>query len=149
MGIFMKNGVLETRPKLKLVAQIGLLMGPFLSMMDSNIVNVALPNIAKTLGSKLTDAQWIVSGYMLALAACLAVSAYLAKRFGTINVYRICLLGFTAGSAFCALSTSMNMLILARIVQGLLGAPLIPLAMSMIFGGGIKAKAWTSHQYWG
>lgn len=136
----MENEVVEPKQKLKLLAQVGLLMGPFLSMMDSNIVNVALPDIAKALSSNLTDAQWIVSGYMLALAACLAVSAYLAKRFGTLYVYRICLLGFTAGSAFCALSTSMSMLIIARIVQGLLGAPLIPLAMSMIFGGGEKSN---------
>lgn len=69
----------ETERRLTLVAQIGLLMGPFLSMMDSNIVNVALPKIEHSLNGSLTMAQWVISGYLLALSAVLAASAYLAN----------------------------------------------------------------------
>ncbi|QQE77859.1 DHA2 family efflux MFS transporter permease subunit [Alicyclobacillus sp. SO9] len=136
----MANEYVESRQKLKLLAQIGLLMGPFLSMVDSNIVNVALPDIAKALNSNLTDAQWVVSAYMLSMAAGLAISPYLAKRFGTLNVYRVCLLGFALGSTLCALSTSIVVLTIARSIQGVLGAPLIPLAMSMMFGRETKTE---------
>lgn len=122
--------------KLPLMAQLGLLMGPFLSMIDSNIVNVALPDIAKNLNSLLTSAQWIISGYLLALSAGLAATSYLSKRFGKKPVYLVSLIGFTIGSAICSFAPTIQVLIAARVLQGLLGAPLIPIAMSMIFGGG-------------
>src|SRR5215470_17401685 len=61
-------------PTLTLAAQAGLLAGPFLSMVDSNIVNVAIPDIARQLATPLAIAQWVVSGYLLALAATLAAT---------------------------------------------------------------------------
>ena len=126
----------SSRASLTVLMQAGLLAGPFLSMLDSNIVNVALPDIARELHSPLETAQWIVSGYLLALAAVLAASAYLAKRFGTSRVYLASLLGFTLASAMCALAPSMGLLIAARSLQGALGAPLVPLAMGMLLGQG-------------
>jgi EmrB/QacA subfamily drug resistance transporter len=117
---------------LSLATQIGLIAGPFLSSVDSNIVTVALPSIANQLHTTLQNTQWILSAYLLALAAGLAASAYLAKRFGTRRVYLMSLLGFTAASALCAFTPNISLLIVARIVQGLLGAPLIPLAMNML-----------------
>src|SRR5262245_13860738 len=119
---------------LSLAAQAGLLAGPFLSMVDSNIVNVALPDIATQLHATLDTAQWIVSGYLVSLAAVLAASPYLAKRFGTRRVYLMSLLGFTIASMLCAVAPNIGLLIGLRAVQGALGAPLVPLAMSMLLG---------------
>ncbi len=82
-----------------LAMHVALLAGPFLSMVDSNIVNVALPAIAGQLHAALATAQWVLSGYLLALAAALAASAYLAKRFGARRVYLASLIGFTLASA--------------------------------------------------
>ncbi len=124
-----------SRASAPLVAQVGLLAGPFLNMVDASIVNVALPAIARQLHTALDTAQWVLSGYLLALAAGLAASAYLAKRFGTRRVYLASLLGFTLASVLCALAPSIGLLIAARAVQGLLGAPLVPLAMTMLLGG--------------
>lgn len=118
----------------------GLLAGPFLSMVDSNIVNVALPDIASSLNAPLTTAQWIVSGYLLALAGGLAASAYLARRYGTRRVYLWSLLGFTVASAACALAPGIGPLIALRAAQGALGAPLVPLAMNMLLGGEDAAR---------
>jgi EmrB/QacA subfamily drug resistance transporter len=129
-----------SRSSLTAMTQAGLLAGPFLSMLDSNIVNVALPDIALQLHSSLETAQWIVSGYLLALAAVLAASAYLARRFGTSRVYLASLLGFTLASALCALAPNMSLLIAARALQGALGAPLVPLAMGMLLGQGGAAR---------
>jgi EmrB/QacA subfamily drug resistance transporter len=130
----------SSRSPVSTTTQAGLLAGPFLSMLDSNIVNVALPDIALQLRSSLETAQWIVSGYLLALAAVLAVSAYLARRFGTGRVYLVSLLGFTLASALCALAPTMGVLIVARALQGALGAPLVPLAMGMLLGQGGAAR---------
>jgi EmrB/QacA subfamily drug resistance transporter len=116
-------------------AQLGLLMGPLLTMVDSSIVNVAAADIGAALRTGLGAVQWVVSGYLLALAAGLAASAYLARRFGTVRVYVCSLVGFVVASAACALSPNVTVLIVTRAVQGLVGAPLVPLAMSLLLGG--------------
>lgn len=125
----------NTSGELSLATQVGLIAGPFLSSVDSNIVTVALPAIAKQLHTSLAATQWVLSGYLLALAASLAASAYLAKRFGTRRVYLISLAGFTVASVLCAFTPTIGFLITARVLQGLLGAPLVPLAMNMMLSG--------------
>lgn len=70
------------------LVQYALLAGPLLSMLDSSIVNVAVEPIARELHASLAVVQWTVSGYLLALGAGLAGTAYLARRFGTLPVYR-------------------------------------------------------------
>jgi EmrB/QacA subfamily drug resistance transporter len=116
--------------------QYALLAGPLLSMLDSSIVNVAIEPIARELHAGLTTVQWTVSGYLLALGAGLAGTAYLARRFGTLLVYRASIAAFTAASALCALAPDAPVLVAARILQGLVAAPLVPLAMSMLLGRG-------------
>ncbi len=120
---------------LPLVVVLALAAGPFLSMVDSSIVNVAVPDIARSLHVALGDVQWTVSGYLLALSSGLAATAWLAKRFGPRTVYLGGLAGFTAASAACALAPSIHVLVAARAAQGLLGAPLIPIAIGMLTGG--------------
>ncbi len=117
-------------------AQYALLAGPLLSMVDSSIVNVAVEPIAKELNASLTVVQWAVSGYLLALAAGLAATAFLARRFGTLPVYRASVIAFTITSALCAAAPSAQVLDGARVLQGLAAAPLVPLSMSMMLGRG-------------
>ena len=114
--------------------QYALLAGPLLSMLDSSIVNVAVEPIARELRASLTVVQWTVSGYLLALGAGLAGTAFLARRFGTLPAYRASVIAFTAASALCALAPDAGVLVGARVVQGLVAAPLVPLAMSMLLG---------------
>ena len=124
-----------TRPRLGPPAQYALLAGPLLSMLDSSVVNVAVEPIARELHAGLATVQWTVSGYLLALGAGLAGTAYLARRFGTLPVYRVSVIAFTVASALCALAPDTSVLVAARVVQGLVAAPLVPLAMSMLLGG--------------
>jgi EmrB/QacA subfamily drug resistance transporter len=122
------------RAGLRGLAQLGLLVGPLLTMIDSSIVNVATPDIARELHASLPTTQWVVSGYLLALAAGLSTTSYLARRFGTMRIYRAALIGFLLASAACAVAPGIEALIAARACQGVLGAPLVPLAMSMLLG---------------
>lgn len=123
------------------VVQYALLAGPLLSMVDSSIVNVAAAPIARELDASLAAVQWTVSGYLLALGTGLAGTAYLARRHGTVPVYRASLAGFTVASALCALSPGIGTLIAFRAVQGLVAAPLVPLAMSMLLGKEGRARS--------
>jgi EmrB/QacA subfamily drug resistance transporter len=120
--------------RLSPVVQYALLAGPLLSMLDSSVVNVAIAPIARQLHASLPVVQWAVSGYLLALGTGLAATAYLSRRFGTLPVYRLSVLGFTAASACCAAAPDVQVLLVARAAQGLVAAPLVPMAMSMLFG---------------
>jgi EmrB/QacA subfamily drug resistance transporter len=120
--------------RLSPAVQFALLAGPLLSMLDSSIVNVAIAPIARQLRAGLPAVQWAVSGYLLALGTGLAATAYLSRRFGTLPVYGASVIAFTAASAACAAAPDVQALIGTRIVQGLVAAPLVPLAMSMLFG---------------
>jgi EmrB/QacA subfamily drug resistance transporter len=128
-------------PAAAAVVQYALLAGPLLSMVDSSIVNVAAEPIARALHASLSTVQWTVSGYLLGLGTGLAGTAYLARRYGTVPVYRVSMAAFTAASALCALSPGIGALIAFRAVQGLVGAPLVPLAMSMLLGKGGRARS--------
>jgi EmrB/QacA subfamily drug resistance transporter len=110
------------------------MIGPLLTMLDSSIVNVAVADIIRELHAGLDQVQWVVSGYLLALAAALPASAFLARRFGTLRVYTASLIGFILASAACAAAPNVSTLIAARAVQGLVGAPLVPLAMTLLLG---------------
>jgi EmrB/QacA subfamily drug resistance transporter len=105
-----------------------------LSMIDTAVVNVAVPSIARELQSSLSTVQWTVSSYLLALAAGQAGTAWIARRFGILRAYTASIVLFTMASMACALAPNMGILILGRIAQGLGGAPLVPLALGLLLG---------------
>src|SRR4051794_30121540 len=94
----------------------------FMLLLDITVVNVALPDIQRSLHSSFSDLQWVVDAYALTLAAFLLTSGSLADLFGRRLIFTIGLVVFTLASAACGLSTSPLMLNLARAVQGTGGA---------------------------
>jgi EmrB/QacA subfamily drug resistance transporter len=112
--------------------RLAFLAGPMLSMIDSSVVNVAVPVIVRGLHTTLGTTAWAVSGYLLGLVCGLAPTPWLARRFGTLPAYSASMLAFTLASAVCALVPSVELLIVARVGQGLAGAPMVPLAMSLV-----------------
>jgi EmrB/QacA subfamily drug resistance transporter len=108
------------------------LLGSVMSILDTTIVNVALATLAHDLHSSISQIQWVVTGYMLALAAVIPVTGWAARRFGAKRVYVVSLVLFTAGSALCGLATSTNELILFRVLQGIGGGMLLPIGQLML-----------------
>src|SRR3954469_2288381 len=111
---------------------IVVILGAIMSVLDTTIVNVALDTLAKDLHSPLSDIQWVVTGYMLALAAVIPVTGWAVTRFGAKRLYLISLVLFTAGSALCGLSFSTPTLIGARVLQGLGGGMLMPIGQMIL-----------------
>jgi EmrB/QacA subfamily drug resistance transporter len=107
-------------------------LGFFLAQLDATVVNVSLANLAIDLHSTLPVIQWVTSGYLLALALMLPLNAWLVQRIGAKRLYIICFSGFTFSSVLCALSWSANSLIGFRILQGMSGGLMAPLAQLMI-----------------
>lgn len=110
------------------------ILGMAMSILDTTIVNVALATLGRDLHATITQIQWVVTGYMLALAAVIPLSGWAAERFGTRRMYLISLVLFTAGSMLCGISSSATELIIFRVVQGVGGGMLMPLGMMMMAG---------------
>src|SRR3984885_6685998 len=104
------------------------MLGAVMSILDTTIVNVALDTLGKDLHSSLTHIQWVITGYMLSLAAVIPVTGWASRRFGAKRVFVISLLLFTVGSLLCGLATTDTELILFRVLQGMGGGMIMPLA---------------------
>ncbi|GIH22226.1 MFS transporter [Acrocarpospora phusangensis] len=113
----------------------GLVCGPFVSMVDSNAVNVAVSEIATELRAPLSTTGWIISAYLLGIGVSLPATAWLARRVGNRRLYMFALVAFAVSSAACGLAPGVEALIGLRAVQGVASAPLIPLALTLLFGG--------------
>src|SRR5690349_23301733 len=108
------------------------IVGSIMSILDTTIVNVALETLSRDLNSTIAEIQWVVTGYMLSLAAVIPVTGWAARRFGAKRVYVLSLILFTAGSALCGLATSTEQLIIFRVLQGVGGGMILPIGQLMM-----------------
>ncbi len=104
------------------------ILGMIMSILDTTIVNVALRTLGHDLHSSIAQIQWVVTGYLLSLAAVIPITGWAARRFGAKRVYMTSLVLFTLGSALCAVATSTPELVLFRILQGAGGGMIMPVA---------------------
>ncbi len=108
-------------------------IGSFMSILDSNIVNIALPKILEDFHANLQNGQLIIASYLMALAVVIPLSGFLGERVGMKRLYMITLGLFTLGSVLCGLAWNVQSLIFFRVMQGLGGGMLQPLGMAIVF----------------
>src|SRR5258708_33026451 len=108
------------------------ILGMIMSILDTTIVNVALRTLSHDLHSPLAQVQWVITGYLLALAAVIPVTGWAARRFGAKQVYMTSLVLFTLGSAACGFASSLSSLVLFRRLQGSGGGMTMPVAPMLI-----------------
>ncbi|MEZ5337444.1 MAG: DHA2 family efflux MFS transporter permease subunit [bacterium] len=108
-------------------------LGALMEVIDVSIVNVALPSMQSSMGATLSQIGWVITGYAMANVVIIPLGAWLSERFGQRNYYLFTLVAFVASSVLCGLSTSLGMLVVARILQGLFGGGLLPKAQSILF----------------
>ncbi len=104
------------------------ILGMIMSILDTTIVNVALRTLGHDLHSSLAQTQWVITGYLLSLAAVIPITGWAARRFGAKRVYLTSLVLFTMGSALCAIATTTTELVLFRVLQGAGGGMIMPIA---------------------
>jgi DHA2 family multidrug resistance protein len=104
----------------------------FMETLDTTIANVLLNYIAGGLGVSEDEASWVVTTYLVANAVSLTASSFLTQRLGRKTFFLICLALFTASSVLCAYASNLNALLLFRIVQGLGGGGMVPVAQSIL-----------------
>ena len=115
-----------------LLPLVVLVIGMFMSVLDTSIVNVALPTVQTDLGIGASDGQWVSTAYSLAEGVMVPISAWLGYRFGYKRMYVLSLAGFTVASALCGLATGLVPLVAFRILQAIPGGVIPVICMVML-----------------
>jgi DHA2 family multidrug resistance protein len=108
-------------------------MGALLEVIDTSIVNVALPHIQGNLGATFTEVGWVITAYAIANGIMIPLSAWLGTVFGTKRYFILSMIGFTLASLICGVASNLPMLVFARLLQGLFGGGLLAKAQSILF----------------
>jgi EmrB/QacA subfamily drug resistance transporter len=108
------------------------ILGSSMAFIDGSVVNVALPVLQRELNATSADVQWVVESYSLFLSALILVGGALGDRVGRRRIYTLGVLVFSLSSVWCGLSPNINQLIIARAVQGIGGALLVPGSLAII-----------------
>lgn len=108
------------------------MLATFMEVLDTSVANVSLPHIAGTLSASTEEATWVLTSYLVANAVILPITGWLSSYFGRKRLLITCIIIFTVSSALCGAATSMTMLIVARVLQGIGGGVLQPTAQAVL-----------------
>ena len=117
----------------KWIVAMVVIIAVFMSILDQTIVNIAIPRLQTAFGADIHSVQWVLTAYILTLGVITPTSAFFSDRLGIKRFYIISLIIFTIGSALCGLAWSLPILIFFRILQGVGGAALFPLSITLLF----------------
>lgn len=117
----------------KWMVLIVIIFGMFMVLLDTTIVNTAIPHLQTTFSAPLADVNWVATGYTLAEGIGIPLMPFFSALMGNKRFYILILILFTVGSALCGLAWSLSALIFFRILQGLAGASMLPLSVTMLF----------------
>jgi EmrB/QacA subfamily drug resistance transporter len=109
-----------------------IILGVFMAVLDTSIVNVAIPKMMNVFGVNQDSIQWVVTAYTLTVGSIIPVTGYLGERFGYKRIFMIALVIFTIGSGLCGAAWSNSTMIFFRIVQAIGGGALMPISMAMV-----------------
>ena len=117
--------------RLNLISLV-LVLGAITTLLDTTIVNIALDHLHTTFHASVAQTQWVATGYMLAFVSVIPVSGWVSERFGTRNAWMFAIVTFLAGSLLCGLAGSLPELIIFRVLQGVGGGMVLPIAITIL-----------------
>ncbi|EGV33785.1 drug resistance transporter, EmrB/QacA subfamily [Thiorhodococcus drewsii AZ1] len=116
----------------RILPAASVMLTTIMAIMDMTIVNVTLPHMMGALGATADQVTWVLTAYIVAEAVTIPLTGWLAARFGRRRVMLVGIAGFVIASAACGLSESLSQMVLFRLIQGIAGAPLIPLSQGVL-----------------
>src|SRR5213075_646691 len=111
---------------------VSVMFATFMEVLDTTVVNVALPHVAGNLSASIDEATWVLTSYLVANAIVLPATGWLSRVFGRKRFLITCIAVFTFASALCGAATTLPMLVLARILQGAGGGALQPISQAVL-----------------
>ncbi|MEX0276084.1 MAG: MFS transporter, partial [Ruegeria sp.] len=115
------------------VIVVAVVLSAILEVLDSTIVNVALPHIQAAFGATTDQATWILTSYIVSAVVIIPLTGFVARRVGRRRLILTAVTGFATMSTLCGLSWSLETIVVFRLAQGMFGAFLIPLSQSILF----------------
>jgi DHA2 family multidrug resistance protein len=125
------------------------MLGTFMEVLDTTVVNVSLPHIAGSLSATIDEATWAITSYLVANAMILPITGWLANYFGRKRLLMMSVTGFTVASFFCGLAPTLPLLILFRIIQGAAGGALQPLSQAVLLESFPPDQRGKAMGFWG
>ena len=132
-----------------LLGTLSLSLATFMNVLDSSIANVSIPAIAGDLGVSPGQGTWVITSFGVANAISVPLTGWLTQRFGAVKLFSMSILLFVLTSWLCGLASSLEMLVIFRILQGLVAGPMIPLSQTLLLSSYPAAKAGTALALWG
>ena len=114
---------------------VAIMLATIMQVLDTTIANVALPNMQGSLGAAQDQITWVLTSYIVAAAIMTPVTGWLADRFGLRELFIVSTAGFVVASMACGFATSLEEMILFRVLQGVFGAALVPLSQTVLIQG--------------
>ncbi|WP_025692809.1 DHA2 family efflux MFS transporter permease subunit [Paenibacillus zanthoxyli] len=112
---------------------LAIIVGMIMVILDSTVVNVAIPNLTEYFNADLKTIQWTITGYTLALSAVIPLAGWMTDRFGSKRIFVGTVIMFVIGSVLCSIAQTPVQLIVYRVIQGLGGGMVAPIGMAMVF----------------
>lgn len=141
-----------TPPPLKgtplLIGSIALALATFMNVLDTSIANVSIPAISGDLGVSPNQGTWVITSFAVSNAIAVPLTGWLTQRFGQVRLFLASVLLFTLASLLCGMAPSIELLIAARIVQGAVAGPMIPLSQALLLSSYPKAKGGVALSIW-
>lgn len=140
----MKPGSLSSK-----LTTVCIMLATIMETLDMTIANVALPHMQGSLNANQEQVTWVLTSYIVAAAIMTAPAGFLADRLGRKKLFLICIGGFTITSLFCGAAGSLPVMVFFRVLQGVFGAPLIPLSQTILLDLNPKEKHGQAMALWG
>ena len=131
------------------VGTVALSLAVFMNVLDSSIANVSIPAISGNLGVSPQQGTWVITSFAVANAISVPLTGWLTQHFGQVRLFMASIMLFVLSSWLCGMAPNIEMLIAARVLQGAVAGPMIPLSQSLLLGSYTPAKSSMALAFWG
>ncbi len=132
-----------------LLGTLALSLATFMNVLDSSIANVSIPAIAGDVGVSPAQGTWVITSFGVANAISVPLTGWLTQRFGAVRLFTLSILLFVLTSWLCGFASSLEMLVVFRVLQGLVAGPMIPLSQTLLLASYPRARAGMALALWG
>ena len=131
-----------------ILATVAVALATFMNVLDTSIANVAIPTISGDLGVSVDEGTWVITVFAAASAVSIPLTGWLTQRFGQVRLFVTSIFSFVLASWLCGIAPSLPFLLVARVLQGAVAGPLIPLSQAILLGSWPKDKGATALAFW-
>jgi DHA2 family multidrug resistance protein len=128
---------------------ISIMLATIMQALDGTIANVALPHMQGSLSASQDQITWVLTSFIVAVAIATPLTGWLCDRFGQKNIFLLSVAGFTAASVLCGISGTLVQIVVARLLQGVFGAALVPLSQAVLLDINPREKHGSAMAVWG